>query len=76
MVIGTLALLLNFFCVIFNVSRAAAPEGTGGDSVLYSDFWNLIKVLPDTFEVGNKSQSRAPPAWLEILEKEVEAFKA
>ena len=37
MVIGTLALLL-IFCVIFIVSRAAAPEGTGGDSVLFGDF--------------------------------------
>ena len=73
MVIGTLALLVDFFGVIFHVSRAAALEGTRGDSVLYSDFWNFIQVLPDTFEVGNKS--RAPAAWLEILEKEVEAFK-
>ena len=38
MVIGTLALLLIFFCVIFCVSRAAAPEGTGGDGVLTSIF--------------------------------------
>ena len=51
MVIGTLALLLNFFCVIFNVSRAAAPEGTGGDSVLHGDFLNLIEALLDTFEI-------------------------
>ena len=63
----------DFFCVTFYVSRAAAPEGTGGDSVLYDDFWNLIKALSDTFEVGNQSQSRAPAAWLEILEKEIEA---
>ena len=55
MVIGTLALLLIFVCVIFYVSRAAAPEGTGGDSVLYGDFWNLIKALPDTSELSNKS---------------------
>ena len=53
MVIGTLALLLMFVCVICYVSRAAAPEGTGGDGVLYGDFWNLIKALPDT------SKSRA-----------------
>ena len=58
----------------FYVSRAAAPEGTGGDSVLHGDFWNFIKALPDTFEVGNKSPIRAPTAWLEI--PEVEAFKA
>ena len=39
MVIGTLALLLIFlFFVIFCVSRAAAPEGTGGDGVLTSIF--------------------------------------
>ena len=50
-----------------------APEGTGGDSVLYSDLLDLIKSLPDTFEVGIKSQSSAPVAWVEILEKEVEA---
>ena len=37
MVIGTLALLLIFVCVICYVSRAAAPEGTGGESVLSSD---------------------------------------
>ena len=37
MVIGTLALLLIYFFVIFYVSRAAAPEGTGGDRVLYGD---------------------------------------
>ena len=42
MVIGTLALLLIFLFVIFlfvifYVSRAAAPEGTGGDSVLYGE---------------------------------------
>ena len=69
MVIGTLALLLIFLCVIFHMSRAAAPEGTGGDSVLYGDFRNLSEALPDTSKVGNKSQSRAPAAWLEILEK-------
>ena len=73
MVIGTLALLLIFVCVIFYVSRAAAPEGTGGDRVLYGDLWNLIKALQDTFEVSNESQSRAPAAWLEILKKQVEA---
>ena len=73
MVIGSLALLLIFLCVIFCVSRAAAPEETGGDSVLYSDLLDLIKSLPDTFEVGIKSQSSAPVTWLEILEKEVEA---
>ena len=44
MVIGTLALLLIFLCVIFYVSRAAAPEGIGGDSVLYGE---LIKALAD-----------------------------
>ena len=39
MVIGTLALLLIFlFFFIFCVSRAAAPEGTGGDGVLTSIF--------------------------------------
>ena len=39
MVIGTLALLLIFlFFVIFCVSRAAAPEGTGGDGLLISIF--------------------------------------
>ena len=59
--------------MIFYVSRAAAPEGTGGDRVLYGDFWNLIKALQDTFEVSNKSQSRIPAAWLEILEKQEEA---
>ena len=37
MVIGTLALLLKSVCVIFYVSRAAAPEGTGGDCVLYGE---------------------------------------
>ena len=37
MVIGTLALLLILLYVIFCVSRAAAPEGTGGDSVLYGE---------------------------------------
>ena len=42
MVIGTLALLLIFVCVIFYVSRAAAPEGTGGDSLLFA--------LPDASE--------------------------
>ena len=62
--------------MIFYVSRAAAPEGTGGDSVLYGDLLDLIKALPDTFEVGNKSQSSAPAAWLEILEKEIEASDA
>ena len=55
--------------MIFHVSRAAAPEGTGGDRVLYGDLWNLIKALQDTFEVSNERQSRAPAAWLEILEK-------
>ena len=74
MVIGTLALLLIFLCVIFHVSRAAAPEGTGGDFVLYGDFWYLIKVLQDTLEVSNESQSRAPAAWLEMLEEQVEAW--
>ena len=73
MVIGTLALLLIFVCVIFYVSRAAAPEGTGGDRVLYGDLWNLIKALQDTFEVSKESQCRAPSAWLEILKKQVEA---
>ena len=58
------------------MNRTATTEGIGGDSVLYGDFWNLIRALPDTFEIGNKSQSRVPAAWLEILEKEVEAFKA
>ena len=62
--------------MIFCVSWAAAPEGTGGDIVLYGDLLDLIKALPDTFEVGNKSQSSAPAAWLEILEKKVEAFDA
>ena len=42
MVIGSLALLLIFLCVIFNVSRAAAPEGTGGESVFYGDLLDLI----------------------------------
>ena len=37
MVIGTLALLLISWCVISYVSRAAAPEGTGGDSVMYGE---------------------------------------
>ena len=37
MVIGTLALLLIFVCVICYVSRAAAPEGTGGESVLFGE---------------------------------------
>ena len=55
MVIGTLALLLIFVCVICYVSRAAAPEGTGGDSVLYGDSWKLIKALQDTSELSNKS---------------------
>ena len=43
MVIGTLALLSIFVCVIFYVSRAAAPEGTGEDSVLSGDSWILNK---------------------------------
>ena len=60
--------------MIFYVSRAAAPEGTGGDCVLYGDFWNLIKAFQDTFEISNESQSRAPAAWLEILEEQVEAW--
>ena len=47
-----------------------------GDSVLYGDFLNLIKALLDTFELSNKSQSRAPAALLENLEREVEAFRA
>ena len=55
MVIGTLALLL-IFCVIFYVSRAAAPEGTRGDITLSADPRNLIKALPDASE-----------AWLESL---------
>jgi hypothetical protein len=38
MVIGTLALLLIFLFCDFCVSRAAAPEGTGGDGVLTSIF--------------------------------------
>ena len=59
--------------MIFYVSRAAVPGGTGRKSVLYGDFLNLIKALLDTFELSNKSQSRAPAAWLEILEKEIEA---
>ena len=62
--------------MIFCVSRAAAPEGTGGDIVLYGDLLDFIKALPDTFEVANKSQSSAPAAWLEILEKKVEASYA
>ena len=62
--------------MIFCVSRAAAPEGTGGDIVMYGDLLDLIKALPDTFEVGNKSQSNAPATWIEILEKEVEASDA
>ena len=62
-----------FLCVIFYVSRAAAPEGTGGDCVSHGDFWNLIMALQDTFEVSKESQSRAPAAWLEILEKQVKA---
>ena len=37
MVIGTLALLLIFVCMICYVSRAVAPEGIGGESVLSSD---------------------------------------
>ena len=72
----TLALPLIFLCVIFYVSRAAAREGTRGESGLYGDFWNLIKALPDTSELSNKSQSRAPAAWLEIFEKEVEGSEA
>ena len=76
MVIGALALPLIFLSVIFYVSRAAAPKGTGGDSVLSGGFWNLIEALPDTFELSNKSQSRAPAALLENLEREVEAFRA
>ena len=46
-VIGSLALLLIFLYVVFYVSRAATPEGTGGDSVLYGDLLNHIK--PETF---------------------------
>ena len=41
MVIGTLALLLIFGCVICYVSRAAAPEGTGGESVLSGDSYQM-----------------------------------
>ena len=63
MVIGSLALLLIFLFVIFYVSRAAAPEGTGGDSVLYGDLLDLINALPDTFEDGNKSQILARDSW-------------
>ena len=62
--------------MIFIVSRAAAPEGTGGESVLYGDLLDIITALPDTFQVGNKSRSSALAAWLEILEKEVEASDA
>ena len=51
MVIGSLALLLIFLCVIFYVSRAAAPEGTGGDSDLYGDLCQILLRLVSKVKV-------------------------